>query len=104
MTNLRIIPRSEWRTLPVQPPSGHWYFVVRPFVIGALVAVGPMALTAYAVGGDLSLRWLVYIPGTLLIAQALFIVIIGLLAIRPYRAEIKLGYTTWPAQQRDERD
>ena len=98
MAEVRFVPRSQWDTLPVQPPAGMWLIRAVPFIKGILAALGvgaPLALVDAATHYAFP-TWIPLVPLWLAIALCAGAMVTAVLAIRPYYAERKLGYTTWP--------
>ena len=98
MAEVRFVPRSEWDTLPVQPPAGKWLIRAVPFIKGILAALGvgaPLALIDAATGYAFPV-WIPLVP--IWLAVVLCAVAMGFagLALGPYYAERKRGYTIWP--------
>lgn len=93
---LKFVPPEEWDTLPVQPPAGVWFRRVRPLVVSFIVTTAIMVIVAFVLAPQHVIAWLVWIPFAALAAQGVACVAMALLALRPYAAERRLGYTTWP--------
>jgi len=68
-------------------------------MIGILAAVGVMVVLVIIVLPNRSLAWILWIPAGFVVLQAIPGVIISVIAARPYRAERRLGYTTWPSER-----
>ena len=98
MAEVKFVPRDQWNTLPVQPPAGKWLILAVPFIKGVLAALGvgaPLALIEAATGYAFP-TWIPLAPIWLAIVLCSVVVVLAALAIGPYYAERRRGYTTWP--------
>lgn len=98
MAEVKFVPRDQWKTVPIQPPAGKWLMLAVPFVRGVLAALGvgaPLALIDAATGYAFP-KWIALVPICLAIVLCVAVVVLAGLAIGPYYAERKRGYTTWP--------
>ncbi|WP_442545199.1 hypothetical protein ACSBOX_05855 [Arthrobacter sp. KN11-1C] len=98
MAEVKFVPHSQWDPLAVQPPAGKWLIRAVPFIKVILAALGvgaPLALIDAATGYAFP-TWIPLVPLWLAIALCAVGVVIAVLAIRPYYAERKFGYKTWP--------
>ena len=96
----RIVPPDRWPSLPVQPPSGayrRWTSRVGAMLLGTapVFVVGAFVADARSPGYPVP-AWFSVLFGILTL-ECIVTVVIAVVAIRPYRAERKLGYTTWPS-------
>ena len=91
----RFEPKSQWATLPVQPPAGTWQLRaarVFPALVVTIVLFFPLALTTHRN----SVTWVpVWILLTCGILQAVFFFVVGIRGAQLQRRERELGYTTW---------
>lgn len=94
---IRVVPPDQWSTLPVQPTAGYWWRITRRVSIGMLVALGLLIVMAFASLADRSIAQLVPPVVTALLVLCAALVVLSIIAARPYRKERRLGYTTWPS-------
>ena len=91
----RFEPKSQWATLPVQPPAGTWQLRaarVFPALVVNIVIFFLLALTTHRN----SVTWVpVWILLTCGILQAVFFFVVGIRGAQLERRERELGYTTW---------
>jgi hypothetical protein len=94
---IRIVRRDEWKDLPIQPPAGYFQWIAN-YVVRALL----LSLAVFAPGAIIASarheapKWIWVVAGIAMLECAAALVL-AVLAFRPYRAERKLGYTTWPS-------
>lgn len=94
---LLIVRRDEWKDLPIQPPAGYFQWLAN-YVVRALL----LSLAIFAPGAIIASaqhetpEWIWVLVGIMMLECAVAFVL-AVLAFRPYRAERKLGYTTWPS-------
>lgn len=98
MADVMFVPQQNWDSLPIQPPAGRWLIRMRPLILGFLVCIGIGAVLGIV---DAVLHyafpvWIPLVPLVVGIAVGVSILPLVVLAMRPYYAERKLGYTTWP--------
>ncbi|GGI00375.1 hypothetical protein GCM10007170_37370 [Arthrobacter liuii] len=97
---IKIAYPHEWDTLPIQPPAGYLWRILRRLSVGLLAALGVMAIIAISsVTIGRPPEWLVSIVLVLIVVPGIAMILICVFAARPYRAERKLGYTTWPSSK-----
>jgi len=95
---IRVVRPDQWSALPIQPPAGYWWRVTRRLSVAVMSALGVMAVLAVcSVSGARPPDWLVSIAFAGIAAPAVAVIILCVIAARPYRAERRLGYTTWPS-------
>lgn len=95
---VRVVRPDQWSALPIQPPAGYWWRVTRRLSVAVMSALGVMAVLAVcSVSGARPPDWLVSIAFAGIAAPAVAVIILSVIAARPYRAERRLGYTTWPS-------
>lgn len=94
--NVRVIYAPDWGALPIQPPTGYWWRLL----IMTLAALMVMAILAISsVSGIKPTDWMVSPVLIVGVVPGMTTMVIGVIAGHPYRAERRLGYTTWPAEK-----
>jgi hypothetical protein len=94
----RVVHPDQWGSLPVQPPAGYWWRMTRRLSVVLLSTVGMLAILAVAsVTVARAPAWLVSAVLAMVVLLGVAIIAICVIAARPYRAERRLGYTTWPS-------
>ena len=100
MAEVKVVPRDQWDTLPFQPPAGKWLILAVPFIKGVLAALGvgaPLALIEAATGYAFP-TWIPLVTLWLAIVLCAVVLMLAMFAIRPYYADRRRGYTTWPGR------
>jgi membrane protein YdbS with pleckstrin-like domain len=98
MTSIRAVPRERWSQQPIQPTAGSYWLRCKRII--KLVLVMLAAGVAFAIvtsGIHPKPWWILWVPLTFFLLSCLYLVVVGAFALRPYRAERRLGYTTWPS-------
>ena len=96
--DIQVIPRSRWKSMPVQPAAGNYRLVT---FYGFKILLG--TLPVFMVGALASAsstwfpQWLFYASAAFLMLNLAISGCAAFLAIPKYRAERALGYTTWPS-------
>lgn len=91
----RFESKSQWATLPVQPPAGTWQLRaarVFPALVVNIVIFFLLALTAHRNSVTWVPVWILLACGIL---QAVFFFVAGIRGAQLERRESELGYTTW---------
>ncbi|MEQ4517774.1 hypothetical protein ABLI39_00170 [Pseudarthrobacter sp. B907] len=95
---VRVVRPDQWSALPIQPPAGYWWRLTRRLSVAFLSALGVMAsLAICSVTGARPPEWLISVALAAIVAPAVAVIILCVIAARPYKAERRLGYTTWPS-------
>ena len=88
----RYAPKSEWSTLPIQPPAGAWQRRTTRLFPVLLTTVILFVLVALTTNGGSALF---SILGTGLALELAFVLVAGTRGTQLERRERKLGYSTW---------
>src|SRR6476619_7366059 len=86
---IRVVRPDQWSALPIQPPAGYWWRMARRLTVAVLAVC--------SVTGARPPGWLLSVALAGIAAPAVPVIILCVIAARPYRAERRLGYTTWPS-------
>lgn len=97
---MRVVPPDGWGSLPIQPTAGYWWRIIRLLSIVVLAAMGVLVILAISsVTVAKPSGWLLWTVLALVLAPAAASIVLCITAVRPYRAERRLGYTTWPSER-----
>ncbi len=97
-SKVKVVPPDGWDTLPIQPTAGYWWRIVRRLGIVVLAAMGTLVILAISsITVARPADWLLWAVLALLLAPASAAIVVCIIAARPYNAERRLGYTTWPS-------
>ena len=91
----RYAPKSEWSTLPIQPPAGSWQQRTTrlfPAFAATLVLVFLFAFTTHT-GSPAFVLFQISMAGLML--ECAFYIVAGVRGTLLERRERKLGYSTW---------
>lgn len=98
MTSIRVVPREQWSQQPIQPTAGsYWLRCNRIIKVVLVMLAGLVAFAIVARGIHPTPWWMVWIPLSIFVLSCVYLMTISALSLRPYRAERRLGYTTWPS-------
>jgi len=98
--NVRVVFAPDWGALPIQPPAGYWWRLLRRLLIVTFAALMVMVGLAFSsVSGTKSPDWLGSVVLALIVVLGMTTKVIGVISARPYRTERRLGYTTWPTEK-----
>lgn len=99
MESIRKIPRAEWGSQPIQPTAGSYWLKCNQTIKVILILLAVVVVFAI-VGRNTHPRsaWMLWVPLSAFIASCISLMIVGSFALGPYRAERRLGYTTWPSR------
>lgn len=74
--------------------------IVRRLVLVVLGATGALVILAVSsVTVTRPADWLLWTVLALLLTSAVAAIVVSIIAVRPYNAERRLGYTTWPSER-----
>lgn len=96
--DLQIIPRPNWKAMPVQPAAGN-YRLITFYGTKILFGTLPVFMVGAFAGASSTWfpQWLFYLVAAVLFLELAVMGCAAFLAIPKYRAERALGYTTWPS-------
>lgn len=94
-----VIPADQWETLPIQPSAGYWWRIARRLAWGLLIAFSTLAGLAIASVSDRYFASLTPPVNALVVVLAISMIVVCVIAARPYKKERNLGYTTWPSSK-----
>jgi len=98
MNTVRVVPPTEWARQPVQPSAGSYRGKINRALKAIIIAFVVSLIFAIIGRGIHPTPWLLlWIPMSVFLALCAYAVAVCAVAYRPYKAERRLGYTTWPS-------
>ncbi len=98
MNVIRVVPREEWAQQPIQPTAGYYWLKCNRIIKTVLVTLAVAVCFAFVGRGiHPTPWWMLWLPLSVFVLTCVYLMVVGAFALRPYRAERRLGYTTWPS-------